>query len=84
MLLFRFQLRLIETSEIYLLVANLLTNSKFIEDFCPLKIFPPFTIQWVGYSRKKISAEIDFALSESLSQNSLLDFEFISSCISCK
>ena len=75
---------------IYLLVANLLTISKFIEDFCPLKIFPPFTIQWVGYSRKKkkkkkkISAEIDFALSESLSQNSLLDFEFISSCFSCK
>ena len=31
-----------------------------------------------------VSAEIDFALSESLGQNSLLDLEFISSCFSCK
>ena len=76
---------LIETSEIYLLIANLLTNSKFIEDFCPLKIFPPFTKTVGGaFEKKKISAEIDFALSESLSQNSLLNFEFISSCFSCK
>ena len=42
----------------------------------PFEKFPAihYTVGGV-FEKKKISAEIDFALSESLSQNSLLDFE---------